>query len=72
MLDRATILCEDEWIDMDHLPSSVVPNAGPFNAEELAAIERRTIERVMVDSKAWARHERDACLGRSTWPRRRF
>src|SRR5262249_11880793 len=29
VLERATILCEDEWIDVQHLPSTVLTNAMP-------------------------------------------
>jgi len=49
VLERATILCEGEWIDVQHLPSSVLTNAVPPNTEELGAIERRAIERAMLD-----------------------
>src|SRR5262249_4522628 len=49
VLERATILCENEWIDVHHLPSSVFISAVPSDVHELGVIEQHAIERVMLD-----------------------
>src|SRR5262249_42829289 len=51
VIERATILCEDGWIRVHHLPSDVITGAGPSNADDLGTVERHVIERVMLDTK---------------------
>jgi len=51
VIERATILCEDGLIRVDHLSSDVITGAGPSNADDLDAVERQVIERVMLDTK---------------------
>jgi len=51
VIERATILCEDAWIDVHHLPSDVITGPGPSDADDLGTVERRAIERVMLNAK---------------------
>ncbi|HMF97021.1 MAG TPA: sigma 54-interacting transcriptional regulator [Vicinamibacterales bacterium] len=52
VIERATILCEDSWIRVHHLPSDVTAGAaGLSHADDLGTVERQAIERVMLDTK---------------------
>ena len=49
VIERATILCEGQWIDVNHLPFDLTAGVRPPGADNLGTIERHAIERMMED-----------------------